>query len=226
ILENHLSAISNTMVFNLLQNKDFYIKCCQISVILKPVKELTNCLEARTANLADVFIGLVKLAASINQVENSNPWKNNIITDFNQRFDELIQIFLGHGLKKTALDKIYKTDALIWNNLHYSKELCEQLLTEILNTEDDQEQLLQLALFLNENTNGVNNLDDNDNSKILESLTLNIVDFVNLALPEFSTTGDTMFFSESVTTNQDRDIGNMNYDTIELAHQMALQDDD
>lgn len=77
-------------MFNLLQNEDFYIKCRQISVILKPVKELTNCLEARTANLADVFIGLVKLAASINRVENSNPWKNNIITDFNRRFDELV----------------------------------------------------------------------------------------------------------------------------------------
>lgn len=231
------------------------------------------------------------------------------------------------------MDKIYETGALIWNDLRYSKESCEQLLTEMrswkrkakpydltynsaretpikwwlsLNTDDDQEQLLQLALrlfsvvpsqavcernfsmlkwfygnkrtrlclsrvedmakirtyylsnsdkelqfygkdlsneelyesintsmvtydlleVLNENTDGVNNLDDNDNSEILESSTLNIADFVNLALPEFSATGDTMFSSESVTTNRDRDIGNMNYDPIELARQMALQDDD
>ena len=61
-----MSVISNTAVFDLLEDEDFYIKCRQVSVILKPVKELTNCLEAKTANLADVFIGLVKLAANIN----------------------------------------------------------------------------------------------------------------------------------------------------------------
>ncbi|CAG8688752.1 624_t:CDS:2, partial [Gigaspora margarita] len=67
ILENHISVISNDTVFDLFENEDFYMKCCQISVILKPVKKLTNCLEAKTANLADIFIGLIKLAASINQ---------------------------------------------------------------------------------------------------------------------------------------------------------------
>jgi len=85
-----MSVISNTAVFDLLEDEDFYIKCRQVSVILKPVKELTNCLEAKTANLADVFIGLVKLAANINRVENSNPWKKNIINNFNRRFDELV----------------------------------------------------------------------------------------------------------------------------------------
>ncbi|CAG8778578.1 12370_t:CDS:1, partial [Ambispora leptoticha] len=89
ILENHASAISNITVFNLIQDENFYIKCRQISTILKPIKELTNCLEAKMANLANTFIGLIKLAASINQVEDSNIWKSNLIANFNRRFYEI-----------------------------------------------------------------------------------------------------------------------------------------
>ncbi|CAG8854999.1 27417_t:CDS:2, partial [Gigaspora margarita] len=36
ILENHVSVISNAVVYDLLLDEDFYIKCRQISVVLKP----------------------------------------------------------------------------------------------------------------------------------------------------------------------------------------------
>ena len=83
------------------------MKCQQIFSILKPIKELTNILEARSANLADCFIGLVKLAAAINQIDGMNPWKQEITVKFNRRFNEFTNYYyilsywlhpLYHGL--------------------------------------------------------------------------------------------------------------------------------
>ncbi|CAG8642914.1 20684_t:CDS:2 [Dentiscutata erythropus] len=92
ILENHMSVISNTAVFDLLEDEDFYIKCHQISVILKPVKELTNCLEAKTANLADVFIDLIltEFLASGDTIFSSEPVTNNWARDVgNMSYDPI-----------------------------------------------------------------------------------------------------------------------------------------
>ncbi|RHZ84790.1 hypothetical protein Glove_74g305 [Diversispora epigaea] len=90
ILENHPEVITNKNVFTLLQNEEFYSNCYQIASILKPVKELTNILEARNANLADCFIGLIKLGAKINQIQFGNPWKSIIISNYNHRLGEFI----------------------------------------------------------------------------------------------------------------------------------------
>ncbi|RHZ58972.1 hypothetical protein Glove_366g36 [Diversispora epigaea] len=81
ILENYPEVITNKNVFTLLQNEEFYSNCYQIASILKPVKELTNILEARNANLANCFIGLIKLSAKINQIQFGNPWKSIIISN-------------------------------------------------------------------------------------------------------------------------------------------------
>ena len=90
ILENHPQVITNKTVFTLLQNEEFYFNCYQIASILKPVKELTNILEARNANLADCFIGLIKLGAKINQIQSGNQWKSIIISNYNRRLGEFI----------------------------------------------------------------------------------------------------------------------------------------
>lgn len=74
----------------MLQNEEFYSNCYQIASILKPVKELINILEARDANLADCFIGLIKLDAKINQIQCGNSWKSKIIFNYNRRLGEFI----------------------------------------------------------------------------------------------------------------------------------------
>ncbi|RHZ55150.1 hypothetical protein Glove_420g87 [Diversispora epigaea] len=90
ILENHPQIITNKNVFTLLQNEGFYFNCYQITSILKPVKELTNILEARNTNLADCFIGLIKLGAKINQIQQGNQWKSIIISNYNRCLEEFI----------------------------------------------------------------------------------------------------------------------------------------
>ncbi|RHZ84793.1 hypothetical protein Glove_74g304 [Diversispora epigaea] len=142
ILENHPEVITNKNVFTLLQNEEFYSNCYQIASILKPVKELTNILEARNANLADCFIGLIKLGAKINQIQFGNPWKSIIISNYNHRLGEFINntyilaywfhpLYRGVGLKQVALNGIYETASIMWHNLGYSEESCLKLLMEM-----------------------------------------------------------------------------------------------
>ncbi|CAG8656521.1 10126_t:CDS:2 [Cetraspora pellucida] len=107
----------------------------------------------------------------------------------------------------------------------YGKDLNNEELYESINTSMVTYDLLETS---DENTNNgrTSDLEDINGSKDLESLTLNIADLVDLALPEFLASGDAVFSSEPVTTNQARNIGNMNYNPIELARQMVLQDED
>ncbi|RHZ83214.1 hypothetical protein Glove_99g229 [Diversispora epigaea] len=129
ITENHPEVITNIKVYTLLQNEEFYSNCYQIASILKPVKELTNVLEARDANLADCFIGLIKLGAKINQISFGNPWKSIIISNYNRRLGEFINRSME--LKQAALNEIYETASIMWHNLGHSEESCLKLLMEM-----------------------------------------------------------------------------------------------
>ncbi|CAG8810965.1 12160_t:CDS:2, partial [Cetraspora pellucida] len=95
ILENYPEVISNTNVFELLQNEEFYSKCCQIAFILKPIKELTNILEASNTNLAECFIGLIRLATEI--AEESNDNIQQILTD-NLNINRIVDLSLPEFL--------------------------------------------------------------------------------------------------------------------------------
>ncbi|CAG8822469.1 23254_t:CDS:1, partial [Cetraspora pellucida] len=72
LLENRTEIISNSNMFGLLQNEEFFSKCHQIASILKLVKELTNIIEVCNANLAECFISLIRLATNINRIELGN----------------------------------------------------------------------------------------------------------------------------------------------------------
>ncbi|RHZ65788.1 hypothetical protein Glove_311g51 [Diversispora epigaea] len=90
ILDNYPEVIINRNVLSLLQDEEFYSRCYQIASILKPVKELTNILKSRTANLADCFIGLIRLGVKINQIRSINLWKSIMISNYNRRLKEFI----------------------------------------------------------------------------------------------------------------------------------------
>ncbi|RHZ59082.1 hypothetical protein Glove_365g248 [Diversispora epigaea] len=115
ILDNHPEVITNRNVLSLLQDEEFYSRCYQIASILKPVKELTNILESRTANLADCFIGLIRLEF-INNIYILAYW--------------LHPLYRGLGLKQAALNKIYETASIMWHNLGHDETSFLNLLTE------------------------------------------------------------------------------------------------
>ena len=59
------NVITNSDVYNLMQNEEFFTSCYQIRSIWASIKECINILEARSASLADCFIQMIKLAVSI-----------------------------------------------------------------------------------------------------------------------------------------------------------------
>ncbi|CAG8839274.1 21461_t:CDS:2, partial [Gigaspora margarita] len=107
-----------------------------------------------------------------------------------------------HGLKKIALDKIYETAASLWSNLHYSKELCKQLLLEMRSW---KRKVDPYNIFYNSTHEmPIKYIDENVDLENSHS-NLNIANLVNLTLPEFLATGDAIFSLELVVTHQLRD---------------------
>ncbi|CAG8700698.1 16070_t:CDS:2, partial [Gigaspora rosea] len=252
ILENHVSVISNAAVYNLLLDEDFYIKYHQISVVLKPIKEL-NCLEARTANLADVFIGLVKLAASreesceqlllemrswqwkvdpYNIFYNSTRempmkwWLSINIDEDQEQLLKLANTTLSFPSRRYGKIRSYYLSNSDKELRFYGKDLSNDELYKSINASMVTYDLLETSdQNIDDKVDNLDSIDEDVDLKDSHS-TLNIADLVNLVLPEFSATGDAIFLSEPVVTHQLRDTGNMNYDSIELACRMALYDDE
>jgi hypothetical protein len=80
--------ISNTQVKNLLKNDEFFSMSQTISCIMEPIKDCMLKLEARTAILADCYIQMLKLAATINHLPSSNTLKTAIIGIYNRHYQE------------------------------------------------------------------------------------------------------------------------------------------
>ncbi|CAB5210216.1 unnamed protein product [Rhizophagus irregularis] len=78
IMRKKPEIISNTQVKNLLKNDEFFFMSQTISHIINPIKDCILKLEARTA-LADGYIQMLKLAATINCLSSSNTLKLAII---------------------------------------------------------------------------------------------------------------------------------------------------
>ncbi|RHZ83156.1 hypothetical protein Glove_99g365 [Diversispora epigaea] len=164
ITENHPEVITNIKVYTLLQNEEFYSNCYQIASILKPVKELTNVLEARDANLADCFIGLIKLGAKINQISFGNPWKSIIISNYNRHLGEFINrsyilaywlhpLYRGHSeescLKLLMEMRLWKRNVAPYNLTYDTyRETPMKWWLSINIQENETDQLQELALLL------------------------------------------------------------------------------
>jgi hypothetical protein len=80
--------ISSTQVRNQLKNNEFFSMSQTVSRIIEPIKDCILKLEARTATLADCYIQMLKLAATINHLPSSNTLKSAIIGIYNYRYQE------------------------------------------------------------------------------------------------------------------------------------------
>ncbi len=111
-------------------------------MVFKPIKETINVLESKTANLADCFIGLVKLAATIKRLSNDNFFKPFAITCFNRRYQQfdcepyLLTYYLhpqyrGNGLKNGQFRTICTIAAKYWANLGHTDQACTELISQL-----------------------------------------------------------------------------------------------
>ncbi|CAG8438362.1 16762_t:CDS:2 [Funneliformis mosseae] len=133
ILLEHRNIITNSDVYNLMQNEKFFTSCYQIRSIWASIQECINILEARSASLADYFIQMIKLAVSIFQLPSSNPYKTNAIQIFNYRYLEfqhpayLLYYYLhpyyrGMGLRNEAFKEAAIAASTLWQNLASSEQ--------------------------------------------------------------------------------------------------------
>ena len=112
--------ISNSDVYNLMQNEEFFTACHQIRSVWAPIKECINILEAKSASLADCFIQMIKLAVAIFRLPSSNLYKPAAIQVFNRRYLEFQHpaYLLCYCLHPYYRGKVF----IVINNYYFSKK--------------------------------------------------------------------------------------------------------
>ncbi|CAG8850521.1 11696_t:CDS:2, partial [Gigaspora margarita] len=77
IVEEKPDIFTNQEVFQIAcdENDTFYVSCKRISLIFEPIKRVIHLLESRIANLADCFMGIVQIAASLRRIPTIDYYK-------------------------------------------------------------------------------------------------------------------------------------------------------
>ncbi|CAG8603659.1 41625_t:CDS:2 [Gigaspora margarita] len=219
--------------------KEFYSKCCQISLILKPIKDLTNILEARNTNLAECFVGLVKLRFGLKQKALNKIYETALLIWYNLGHTESSCLSLLTKLKWKSINVDDKNDQLqVLATFLFlivpSQAVCERNFSTIKWLLSDRQKELKIygkdvsENELKESFNHVQQIENSENEDIEEntdlqkilSTNLSISQVIDLSLPTFLATNNSLFES---TTNRltFRDLGNMNYNPIDLAQQIV-----
>ncbi|CAG8773438.1 20838_t:CDS:2, partial [Dentiscutata erythropus] len=122
---NRASAVKN-----LINNHQFWIDVEQLQNILGPVKQAVKCVEFRTTLLVDVFVELVKMAISIQEI--SVLYNNQFRRDFLEH-----KIYKKYVLKR-ALE--------IWMQLGGGWTSCKLLRTQMNLTQKNEDHIKTLAI--------------------------------------------------------------------------------
>ncbi|CAG8806022.1 31680_t:CDS:2, partial [Gigaspora margarita] len=113
IFKEQLDIFTNKDVYKIVFNKDniFYTSCKRLALVFKPIKQVINFFESRTANLADCFVGIAQIAASFKRIHPSNDLCTPAIALFNFRFEQfnispyLLTYFLYPSYRTRGLKK-------------------------------------------------------------------------------------------------------------------------
>ncbi|GBC21028.1 ribonuclease H-like domain-containing protein [Rhizophagus irregularis DAOM 181602=DAOM 197198] len=133
-------------------NSKFFSNLRVLGFVLDPLRKAVLSLELRRATLADCFLSLVRLAATLKKLPKSlNPaFRSHCIKVINERFDEFDDDkyitcffmdlrFRNAPLKKCALMRIIKCAASIGKNLGFNRYKAETLCDQIQKYINEQE---------------------------------------------------------------------------------------
>jgi hypothetical protein len=85
----HSNVITSNDVKDLLRSRYFFDDVQLISTILKPIKEAVTFLEAKNTTLADCFLQICKIGATIKKLpDNNQEFKRYCIDIFNKRWND------------------------------------------------------------------------------------------------------------------------------------------
>ncbi|CAB4494412.1 unnamed protein product [Rhizophagus irregularis] len=130
----------------------FFLNLRVLGFVLDPLRKAVLSLESRRATLADCFLSLARLAATLKKLPKSlNPtFRSHCIKVINKRFDEfdddkyitcffMDPRFRNAPLKKCALMRIIKCAASIRKNLDFDRYEAETLCDQIQKYINEQE---------------------------------------------------------------------------------------
>ncbi|GBB92451.1 hypothetical protein RclHR1_20050001 [Rhizophagus clarus] len=142
IIREKPEIITSIQVKNQLKNNEFFSMGQTVARIMEPIKDCILKLEARTATLADYYIQMLKLAATINRIPSSNTLRSAIIGIYNHRYQEfdyevyLLSYYLypsyrGYGLNNKAFQIACHVAAKYGQALGYGENMSHHLLTQL-----------------------------------------------------------------------------------------------
>ncbi|CAJ0750190.1 20667_t:CDS:2 [Entrophospora sp. SA101] len=137
----------------LMSNQGFFYDVRIISQIFKPIKQIIHCLERRSANLSDCFLGFVYLALAIKQLPNNMNLQSEIIKIFNSRFNSfeidlyLLAYFLhpkhkGYAMKQGNFRRICDIAVSYVSRLGFTDIAVSQLIMQMRSFKDDIEKTM------------------------------------------------------------------------------------
>nr|CAG8663054.1 2185_t:CDS:2 [Entrophospora candida] len=124
IIYEHSDVITNNDVKNLLRSRYFFDDIQLISTILKPIKEAVTFLEAKNTTLADCFLQICKIGASIKKLSDNNQVNklpDEIDEDYGENYNsdsdhEDIEIQDNRIDHQLSIEDVVSLDDPIFNN--------------------------------------------------------------------------------------------------------------
>ncbi|CAB5157672.1 unnamed protein product [Rhizophagus irregularis] len=144
ILENSKSEISNTAVLTILQKRGIFDDIQKLSEVLLPIKDAILSLERNNTNLADCYINLLRVAASIKKMDQYDykGFHTHMVQVFNKRYEEfndpkyLLAFFLHPEWKGTLVtpsefDNLIELAGELWKEWGHKKNSTAELYSQI-----------------------------------------------------------------------------------------------
>ena len=149
---NHDHLLTNDRIKGIIQSRNFFSNLRVLGFVLDSLRKAVLSLESRRATLADCFLSLARLAATLKKLPRSfNPaFRNHCIKVMNERCDEfdddkyitcffLDPQFRNAPLKKSAFNRVLKCAASIGKSLGFDRYEAETLCDQIQKYSNEQD---------------------------------------------------------------------------------------
>ena len=144
MVANYDHLLTNDKIKQIIQFRGFFSDLRILGFVLDPLRKAVLSLESKKATLADCFLSLVRLAATLKKLPRSfnTTFRNHCIKVINERFDEfdddiyitcffLDPRFRGAPLKQNAFKRVLRSATLIGKRLGFDRYeadiLCDQI---------------------------------------------------------------------------------------------------
>ena len=143
IRDNNPEVITTPAILTILHSRGFFHDMQHLSEVLLPIKNAILAIEATNSTLADAFINLIKIAATIQNLptDEYRGFRNHCVEKFNNRFQEFndpiyqLAFFLHPAYRKTLKFGVFPAIAnyagQLWQKMGKSKKSSEILITQL-----------------------------------------------------------------------------------------------